>query len=134
MRDGMGADLARDSRRLLLDAYDGRAGARALPDARGEDGRRLAAIEITPSGLEPVTLRVDPETGLVASVSFAMKGPSGRRSTMEQRLQDYRPVDGVRVAFAATVRLDGVVVQERLLKKVEINPAIDPGIFTKPAK
>jgi hypothetical protein len=134
MRDGMGADLARDSKRLLLEAYDGRAQARALPDATSEDGRRQTSIEITPAGLGPVTLRLDPQTGFIESASYGVPGPSGRRSTMEQRLQDYRPVDGVQFPFAAAVRLDGALVQERLLKKVEVNPTIDPGVFTKPAK
>ena len=134
MRDGMRADMMRDSMRLLLDAYDGTARARALPDATSEDGKRLTSIEITPAGGEAVTLRLDPGTSFIVSVSYAVPGPSGRRSTMEQRMEDYRAVDGLQIAFAASVRLDGALVQERTFKKVEINPVIDPGIFTKPAK
>jgi hypothetical protein len=53
---------------------------------------------------------------------------------MEQRMEDYRAVDGLQIAFAASVRLDGALVQERTFKKVEVNPVIDPGVFTKPAK
>jgi zinc protease len=134
MRDSMSADLARDSRRLLLEALAGQAQARALADAKSEDGRRLLAIEITPAGLGPVTLRLDPQTHLVDTVSYALLGPAGRPATMEHRLQDYRAIDGVKIPFIAMVRLDGAVVQERLLRKVEINPAIDPAVFAKPAR
>ena len=45
---------------------------------------------------------------------------------IEELFSDYRPVDGVHVAFAAEVRADGKPVVTRRLNEIAINAALDP--------
>ena len=60
----------------------------------------------------------------------------GDRSEEELRFRDYaayyRTVDGVRVAYAATVRRGGQPILERHVTDIKINAAIDPGLFKRP--
>lgn len=132
MRDGMRADLERDPTRLLLDAWDGKAKLGALADAPAESGKTGATIEMVRQGGESVTLHFDLQIGHLVGVSYKVPAPAGRRSTMELRLSDFRPLDGLQIPFTAVTLRDGVMAQQRTFTKVEINPTIDSAIFTKP--
>jgi predicted aspartyl protease len=60
--------------------------------------RRLHVIEATPEGGAPVELWLDAATGLLAQ-TVHQEG----RETITTRFDDYRPVDGVQLAFRTTV-------------------------------
>ena len=45
---------------------------------------------------------------------------------------NYKAVDGVQIAFTASVRRGGVPVLERQVRDIRINSPIDPVIFTRP--
>lgn len=134
MYNDLRAGVQRETVRLLLDAYDGTTKVRALADATSGEGTRQPSLEITLANGQVVTLRLDAESALIASLHFTAPGPAGRRSTLEESFADYRAVDGVQVAFAARATRDGAVVQERVTTNVEINATLDPALFTKPAK
>jgi hypothetical protein len=132
MRDGMRADLERDTVHLLLDAWDGKAKLGAPADVSAESGKPRAAIESVSEGREPVTLHFDLQTGHMMGVTYKVPAPAGQRSTMELRLSDFRSVDGLMIPFTAATLRDGVMAQERTFTKVEINATIDSAVFTKP--
>jgi hypothetical protein len=127
MRDDMRAGMQRDTTRLLLDLHDAKIGARALSEPVG-------AIEATLEGGQVVALQFEPTSGHLAALQYKVPAPAGQRSTVEERLSDYRAVDGLQIAFSAVTLRDGVVIQERTLTTVEINPTIDARIFARPAK
>ena len=52
---------------------------------------------------------------------------------IEEMFADYRPVDGVQIAYAANVRVAGKPTLERHVDEITINPRPDPGLFKRPA-
>jgi hypothetical protein len=125
------ATLQRDTMAALLAAYDGRVRARRLPDARGDDGRPLHALELSGTRLDPTILYLDPETHLVVRQAYVLGGPGD--PLVEERFSDYRAVDGVQIAFTATVRRGGEPMIERRILEITINPPADPARFRRPA-
>jgi len=125
------SSLKRDSITLLLDAEQGNVGARALQETRDDAGKLLQPLELSGGGLEPVVLYIDASTGLIAKQTY-VAGGSGQ-PLIEEVFDDYRRVDGVQVAFTASVRRGGQPILERRLDGITINPPIAPALFTRPA-
>lgn len=106
-------------------------GLRPLPEAKSDDGRVLQGVEVAAADLEPVSLYIDPESGLVRKLTYRAQGPAGPENG-EEVFGDYRPIDGLQVAFKASVRRNGLSVFERTVTDYKLNVAIDPSIFKKP--
>jgi len=104
---------------------------RPLPDDKAEDGKALQGVEIAAADLDPVSVYVDPETGLVRKVAYRAQGAAGPENA-EEVFADYRPVDGVLVAFKASVKRNGLNVFERTVTDYKLNAPIDPAVFKKP--
>jgi zinc protease len=128
LRD-MAASLRRDTVAALLAAERGDLHARILPDVK-TDGTVQHALELSSPALEPLVLYVDPRSSLIARQAYVVNAPG--RPLVEELFSDYRPVDGVSVAFAAEVRADGKPVVSRRLKDITINATLDPQLFTRP--
>ena len=125
------ASLKRDAIALLLQAEQGAISARALQDTKDDAGTVLQALELSGADLEPVILYIDPSTGLIAKQSY-LAGGAGQ-PLIEELFSDYRSVDGIQVAHAATVRRGGQPMLERHVNLITINPRLDPALFTRPA-
>ena len=125
------ANLRRDTVAALLAATDGRLTARQLIDARDENGGLRYALELSGPDLDPTILYVDPETSLIVKQSYV----AGGRGTplVEEVFTDYRPVDGVQVAFGTIVRVRGESVLDRRVTAFTINPPVSPALFKRPA-
>jgi hypothetical protein len=52
---------------------------------------------------------------------------------MEEIYSDYRSVDGLQVAFSASMKKDGVPVLTRQVLRFEYNVPLDSQLFTKPS-
>jgi outer membrane lipoprotein-sorting protein len=61
-------------------------------------------------------------------------GAGGVKQTLETRMSDYRAVDGVQMAHTVNQMIDGKPVATISLKSVELNAAVDPSLFSMPAK
>jgi zinc protease len=122
--------FARDVISALLAARDGRLRARLLPDVRDESGDLLHALELSGTDVDPFVLLVDPASALVSKQTYVVGGPG--RPLVEERSSDYRAVQGVQIAFKATVRQGGRQVLERRVTAFEINAPLDPALFTRP--
>jgi zinc protease len=123
--------LKRDTVAALLAALDGKVRARLLPDAKDDAGRRYRALELSGNGLEPMMLYVDPDTGLVAKQTYVAGGLGG--ALIEESFSDYKPVDGVQVAFSAAVRRGGVTMIQRKVRELRINSPLNASLFARPS-
>ena len=137
VRDG-GEPMARDARAsmrrdviaLLLAAKNGKLTPRLLPDVKDAEGKLTRTLEISATDLNPIVLYVDPATGLITKQTFIADAPG--RPLVEELFSDYRPVDGIQIAFQA-VRKVGTLSVERRAVDVKINAPIDPSLFKRPA-
>jgi hypothetical protein len=120
--------IRRDVIALLLSVARDEATVRPI----GSSADPLQAIEVSAAGLAPVTLYIDPVSGLVMKQAYSSTGPAGQQLT-EELFSDYRTVDGLQVAFKAQVKRDGATVIERAVKDYRYNVAIDPTLFKKPS-
>jgi hypothetical protein len=78
-----------------------------------------------------VTLFSDTVSGMVVKEAYPL--PGGAESA-EEAFTDYRDVDGVKMAFRASLRRGGLLVMTRTVTDVKVNVPIDPSLFTKPDK
>jgi len=126
--EAMRGNVQRDSIALLLALADGRVKARRAGDVT-IDGRALPAldVEVTPGG--PLTLIFDPATGLLVRQRYPAGGAGGE---VEESFADYREVDGLKVAFAVTVRQPQGEVT-RVMRQFAVNVPLEPALFTKPS-
>jgi zinc protease len=124
------ASLRRDVVALLLGAKDGTLNIRLLPDVKDAEGRVTHTLEVSARDLNPVVLYIDPQTSLIGKQAFGADGPTF--TLVEEQFSDYRPVDGVQIAYKATRKIGDRSV-ERTVTDVKINQPVDPALFKRPA-
>lgn len=128
------AGVRRDPLSLLIGAATGALRARLLPE-EGFDGRTYRVVAISTEGTSDERLYIDPESGTIAKLAYdrpvddpRFKGPA----ISEEIYSDYRDVDGIKFAFKASVAQGGMVILERTLTAIRVNPAISDDLFAKP--
>jgi hypothetical protein len=94
-----------------------------------EDGRALPAVRVAGAGMPPVTLVIDPATGLIVKQRYTV---GAKPRELEEVFSDYRDVDGIKVAFKAVFRGAGVPTIERTVRSIRYNVPIDPALFVQP--
>jgi len=99
-------------------------------EAREVEGRRIYDVRLSStSGLE-VTMSFDAESGLQVGQSFEQVTPMGTQP-FEVRFEDYREVDGVKLAFRQVIDAKiQQIVQE--ITEVRINAEVDETRFGFP--
>jgi zinc protease len=132
------SSFSRDVIALLLAARDGRVRARLLPDVKADDGKTYHLLECSSTTLEPTMLYIDPATNLVAKQTYVADGPAPPgarpedRPIVEESFSDYQPVNGIQIAFTASVRQGGRTILERHVTDIRINEPLDARLFTRP--
>jgi zinc protease len=126
----MQTTLERDAVAALLAAHDGRLRARLLPDVKDESGTVRHALELSANTVEPFVLYIDPETNLIEKEAYVSGEPG--QPLVEEIYSDYRPVDGVQVAFSGSMRRAGKRVVSRRVTAFTINTLFDPSLFKRP--
>jgi zinc protease len=124
------ATLRRDPVTLLLSAVDGSLTPRLLPDVKDANGRLHHALELSAPDFNPVVMLVDTETSQIHKITFVADTPG--RPIVEDEFADYRPVDGLQIAFQAW-RRSGTQAIERRITDVKINTPLDPALFRRPS-
>jgi hypothetical protein len=122
--------LRRDPIPLLIAAHDGALTPRALPDVKDTQGRMHRALELSAPDFEPVVLLLDPDTAQIDKLTFVADAPG--RPVIEDEFSDYRPVEGVQIAYRASRRF-GTTAIERRITDVKINTPIDAAQFKRPS-
>lgn len=119
--------VQRDVIPLLIGLSDGRVSATRAPDEI-DGARKLPVLLVRGAGMRPVSVVLDPDTLVILCQRYDMA-----TATMEERYSDYRVVDGIRVAFKAEVRRNGVPLLERMLRTIAFNLPLESSLFTKPS-
>ncbi|MGE4054113.1 MAG: hypothetical protein AB7F99_04885, partial [Vicinamibacterales bacterium] len=125
------ASLRRDTMSVLLAAQAGGVKVRQLSDTRGEEGDVEHRLELSGENLDPMVLHIDPETHLIARQTYVVGGVG--QPLIEESFSDYREIDGVQVAFGATLRRGGELMLERHVLDIAIDPDFDPALFSRSA-
>jgi len=122
--------LRRDPIALLVAAKAGKLTTRLLPEVKEGGGAASLLLEFAAPDLNPIVLEVDRETHLIRKQSYRADAPG--RPLVEESFSDYRPIDGIQIAFRAS-RKSGPLVVERRVTDVKINTPVEPALFTRPA-
>jgi hypothetical protein len=127
--EAMRQNVVRDHISLLLALDDGRLSVRRGPDEQ-VDGASMPALVVDLRRSGPLTLVLDPDSGLIVRQRYAARGRGGE---VVESLGDYRSVDGVQVAFSVTVRHPAGPPIRRVLRSFHCNVPLEPSIFTRPS-
>jgi hypothetical protein len=122
--------LRRNPILLLLAAERGTVRARLLPDIKDDTGTIRRALELSGTDLDPVVLYIDPDTGLISKETYLAGGPG--QPLIEELFSEYRPVDGVQVAYVTTIRRGGQAILEQRVRDITINGPLDSTLFERP--
>jgi zinc protease len=128
----MRGNVQRDAVPMLLALRDGKLSATSLPDVT-KDGRALKVIVVKGAGMRPVSVMLDPESALIVRQRFLGPGIGPGAAVTEEAFSDYRDVNGLKVAFRATVYRNGAPVLERVLHTFELNVPLASSLFSKPS-
>jgi len=123
--------LRRDTVTVLLAAADGDVRVRKLPDVKDDSGVVREALEFSGSGLDPMVMYVDGGTGMVVKQTYVAGGVG--QPLVEETFTDYRDVNGIKINYAANVRVGGEPALERTVTDVKIGGPLDPSLFRRPA-
>ncbi len=126
VREDIKGSVQRDLVPLLLRAAAGKVRVREEPI----DNPTQAALTFHADDMAPITLVINRTNGLVVRQQYS---PLGSAGLAVDEYSDYRSVDGLQVPFKSVVRRPGAPLLERVIKKVEYNVALPPGLFTRPS-
>ena len=76
---------------------------------------------------------IDPRTGYILREKYKAMGQSGPFDG-ETNLADWRTADGLTMPYKHQNKQDGKETSNAEFKKIELNPAVDPKLFAKPAE
>jgi hypothetical protein len=107
--------------------YASRGAKAELLGAEEFEGRTLHHIRMTSRDGLVQHIYLDPETALESRI--VTEGPTG---DVEQRLLDFREVDGLLMPFTVEVLTGGTVTGRMKILKVELNPTVDISLFRIP--
>jgi len=113
---------------LLLSALDERSFLAPLERRQTENDRTVYSLKITDRENDYSEIWIDGETLLMNRIDYVLYSSLGA-DTMSIFVSDYRPVDGIQTAFAATIYYDGERAQETIIDEVQSNPNLPDSIF-----
>ena len=130
-RKDASASVNRDVVLLLLAALDRRLPVRRIPE--NETGRTPAhrALELETPDSGPVRLYFDSRMQVIRQ-SYGARGMEGEPMRGEEIFSDYRPVEGLMLAFEAQIMRAGRVIVKRTLKNVSVNDSLADALFIRP--
>jgi zinc protease len=76
---------------------------------------------------------IDPKTGYILREKYKAMGQTGPFDG-ESNLSDWRTVDGLTMPYKHQNKQNGQETSNAEMKKVELNPTLDPKLFAKPAE
>jgi YHS domain-containing protein len=99
------------------------------------DGTTVERVRVR-YGVMDVTLATDATTGRLHSIEFVDRNRDGEIGTITLVYSDFRNAGGLMMPHATKALFDGQPdpSQSSTVKSAEVNPKIDPHLFTKPAE
>lgn len=95
-------------------------------------GRKLLRVLVTHKLRETFSVLLDDETYFIVMRVDHRTSPSGRKIQVVTHFDDFRPVAGVLLPHRITIAADGQATQQTKILKIEANPAVAAGAFTRP--
>lgn len=95
-------------------------------------GRKLLRVLVTRKLVETFSVLVDPSTYYIAKRVEFRSSVGGRRLQVVTHYDDFRAVDGVVLPHNIAVSIDGRLVQQMQITKIEANPKLDEQTFSWP--
>lgn len=99
----------------------------ALRGMETADGHAWAVLRVSFGDADTYDAFIDPDTGALGAVRITEKG-----QTRFEHYSDWRVVGAVRLAFTTRVEIGDLGVQTLHVKTAEVNPSLDPALFTRP--
>ncbi|MCX6622961.1 MAG: insulinase family protein, partial [Acidobacteria bacterium] len=89
-----------------------------------------STVEISDQSGNSVKVKFDDATGLPASESYTQRGMGGSQQ-IEEKLSDYRDVDGIKMPFKVTILQAGQPFSEGALLEAKLNTGLTAGELGK---
>jgi outer membrane lipoprotein-sorting protein len=133
---GAQADLARaqaefDS--VLLD-YKEKGHKVELVGQETDEGHPVYHLRVTRKSGDVQQYFLDAETGIERKITSTLKGPAGQTATATIEFGDFREIDGLMAPFSIKNILDGRLISQVSVSKVEFNVPIDDSLFQMPSR
>jgi len=97
------------------------------------EGTPVFKLKLTQAGGREIYFYLDADSGVELKSAMTLK--NGETATLNEILYgDYRPVDGVTMPFSVENRMNGKTQVRMTMENIEINPAINDGLFAMPSK
>lgn len=96
------------------------------------DGRKLQRVLVTRKLADTFSVLVDDETYFIVMRVEQRESAGGRRLQVVTHYEDYRPVNGVLLPHTITLAIDGKATQQTKIGRIEANPKLEEGTFTRP--
>lgn len=123
----------RHSPALLLSSQEADAHLEYLGKTKLADGFLADTVRITDARGEKTDFHFDPQTSLIAGMSF--RGKNLLRGVEEDhlfRLSDYRTISGVPINFDTRIYQNGKLAQHLTLSRVDLKAEIPESVFARP--
>jgi outer membrane lipoprotein-sorting protein len=132
---GAQADLARaqaefDS--VLID-YKEKGHKVELVGKETDEAHPVYHLRVTRKGGEVQHYFLDADTGIERKITSTLKGPAGETATATIEFGDFREVNGVLAPFTIKNMLDGRLISQVSVSKIEFNVPIEDSLFQMPA-
>jgi outer membrane lipoprotein-sorting protein len=132
---GAPADLARTQAEfdsVLLD-YKEKGHKVELVGKETDQGRDVYHLKITRKTGEVQHYFLDADTGIERKMTSTLTGPNGQSATATIEFGDFRDVNGVKAPFSIKNLIDGKLISQVTVSKVEFNVPIEDSFFEMPA-
>jgi hypothetical protein len=96
------------------------------------DGRKLLRVLVTRKFAETFSVLLDDETFFIVMRVEHRESAGGRRVQLVTHYDDFRPVEGVLLPHSITLAVDGKATQQTKITRIEPNPEISVGTFSRP--
>lgn len=116
---------------LLLPALDERSLLSSVA-AKIENDRTVYSLKITDRENDHSEIWFNGETLLMNQIEYVLYSSLGA-DTMTIAISDYRAIDGIQTAFAATIFYNGEMAQETTIEDVRYNPDLPDSLFIRNA-
>jgi outer membrane lipoprotein-sorting protein len=131
---GAQADLARTQAEfdsVLLD-YKEKGHNVELVGKETDEGHPVYHLRVTRKNGEVQQYFLDADTGIERKITSTLKGPAGETATATIEFGDFREVNGLMAPFTIKNMLDGRLISQVTVSKVEFNVPIEDSLFQMP--
>ena len=99
-----------------------------------DEGHAVYHLRVTRKGGEVQQYFLDADTGIERKITSTLKGPAGETATATIEFGDFREVNGLMAPFTIKNILDGRLISQVTVSKVEFNVPVDDTLFQMPSK